>query len=129
MEQCRIDKYLWCARVFKTGSQSTEACKKGLIRVNAQLVKPSRIVNLNDTIVVDMKIFVKTLKVTGLPEKRVSAKLVPEFMEDLTPQEEYNKPKIIREVNYEYRERGSGRPTKKQRRSIDSLKKNKLWED
>lgn len=129
MEQCRIDKWLWSTRIFKTRSQATDACKKGNVKVNDQEVKPSRNVAIDDIITVNLKVFVKTVKVLDLLEKRVSAKLVDQYIEDLTPQEEYDKPRIMREVNYEYRERGLGRPTKKQRRLIDQLKNKKNWDD
>ena len=123
MEQCRIDKYLWSVRIFKTRSQSTDACKKGLIKINEQEVKPSRNILINDIITINYKIYVKTIRVVSLLDRRVGAKLVNQYMEDLTPQEEYDKPKIIHQLNHEYRQKGLGRPTKKERRLIEKLKK------
>jgi len=123
MEGYRIDKWLWSVRIFKTRSQATEACRKGKVKIDDQEVKPSREVKTGDIIKVDLKAFEKTVKVIDLLDKRVSAKLVQNYMEDLTPKEEYDKPQKIRETNYEYRERGAGRPTKKERRMIEKLKK------
>jgi ribosome-associated heat shock protein Hsp15 len=123
METYRIDKWLWSVRAFKTRSMATEACRKGNIKIDDQEVKASREVRVGNIVTVDMKIYVRTLKVIDLLSRRVSAKLVEQYMEDLTPQAEYDKPKLIRETNYEYRERGIGRPTKKERRIIEQLKK------
>lgn len=126
MEGYRADKWLWSVRIFKTRSQATDACRKGKVKIDEQEVKPSREVRVGDIIKIDLKIIEKTVEVKELLDKRVSAKLVENYMNDLTPQEEYDKPKLIRETNYEYRERGAGRPTKKERRLIDYLKKKKF---
>lgn len=125
-EGVRIDKWLWAVRVFKTRSQATDSCKSGKVKIEDTSVKPSREVKLNEVIVVQVQHISKTLKVIGLLNNRVGAKLVPEYMEDLTPAEEYDKEKIKKEINYEYRDRGLGRPTKKERRLIDRLKKSKF---
>lgn len=125
-EGVRIDKWLWSVRVFKTRSQATEACKSGKVKIEETSVKPSREVKLNEEIVVQVRHISRTLRVVGLLNNRVGAKLVSEYMEDLTPAEEYDKEKIKREINYEYRDRGLGRPTKKERRLIDRLKKSKF---
>lgn len=124
-EGIRIDKWLWAVRIFKTRSQATDACKSGKIKIDEITVKPSREVKLNEEIIVQIKHITKTLKVIGLLKNRVAAKLVANYMEDLTPPEEYEKEKMKKEINYEFRERGSGRPTKKERRFIDRLKKSK----
>ncbi|MCF8228145.1 MAG: RNA-binding S4 domain-containing protein [Bacteroidales bacterium] len=126
MEGFRVDKWLWSVRIFKTRSQATDACRKGKVKIDEQEVKPSREVRIGDIIKTDLKIFEKTVEVKELLDKRVSAKLVDKYMNDLTPQEEYDKPKKMRETNYEYRERGAGRPTKKERRMIDYLKRKKF---
>lgn len=123
---CRVDKWLWSVRVFKTRSQATEACKKGKITIDEQVVKASREIKVGDKIVIDLKQFQKTVQVIALLSNRVSAKLVPDYMEDLTPQAEYDKQKLAREINYEYRDKGAGRPTKKERRIITKLKKSKF---
>jgi ribosome-associated heat shock protein Hsp15 len=125
-EQVRIDKWLWAVRVFKTRSQASEACRGGKVKVNGQNVKPSREVRIGDEITINLGIFAKTMEVISLLSNRVSAKLVPEHAKDLTPQEEYNKQKMMREVNFEVREKGLGRPTKKARRLIVRLKRDKF---
>jgi ribosome-associated heat shock protein Hsp15 len=104
---------------------AAEACRSGKVRINDQPVKPSRQVNTGDKVSVAVNPqFTRTLKVTAILSNRVSAKLVPEFAEDLTPQEEYDKQKIYNALMWERRDRGIGRPTKKQRREIDRLKNN-----
>jgi len=125
-EGIRIDKWLWSVRAFKTRSQATNACKLGKVKIAETNVKPSREIKLNEEISIQVNHITRTLKVIGLLDKRVGAKLVPEYMEDLTTSEEYDKEKIKREINYEYRDRGLGRPTKKERRLIDRLKKSKF---
>ena len=119
----RIDKWLWAVRIFKTRSQATIACKSGKIKINDANIKPSHEVRIGEIITVNLSSIQKKVKVTGLLVGRVSAKLVENFMEDLTPQEEYEKQKLKREVGFEYRQRGIGRPTKKERREIEILKK------
>jgi ribosome-associated heat shock protein Hsp15 len=128
MEQnSRIDKWLWEVRIFKTRNQATLACKAGKVRMAGVIVKPSREVKEGEEISVFLPPFHKTVRVIGLPKSRVSAKLVADYMVDLTPAEEYNKLRILRETNFEYRERGLGRPTKRERRDIEYLKK--TWKD
>ncbi len=121
----RIDKWLWAVRIFKTRTQATDACKSGKVKVNEQSVKASREIVQGCIITVNLKHLKKTVKVLGLLNNRVGAKLVPEYMEDLTPDEEYDKLKIKRELNYESWQSGYGRPTKKARRQIDKLKEMK----
>ena len=121
----RIDKWLWSVRIYKTRNLAADACRSGKVRINDKPVKPSHEVRLNEEISINLTPVVKTVKVTGLLKNRVAAKLVEDYLEDLTPQEEYDKLKLMRELNYEFRRRGEGRPTKKQRRMIDVLKKSK----
>lgn len=118
----RIDKWLWAVRVFKTRNQATEACRAGKVKIRDIAVKPSREVKPGDIITVRFGILTKTIKVLELLHNRVSASLVVTYMDDITPQEEKDKLAIMRELNYERRDRGIGRPTKKQRRDIDRLK-------
>jgi ribosome-associated heat shock protein Hsp15 len=125
-EGVRIDKWLWSVRIYKTRNMAAEACRSGKVRINDKPVKPSHEVRLNEEISINLTPIVKTVKVVGLLKNRVSAKLVEDYLEDLTPQEEYDKLKLMRELNYEFRRRGEGRPTKKQRRMIDVLKKSKF---
>lgn len=122
-EGVRVDKWLWAVRVFKTRSMATNACKNGKVKIDSQLLKPSAEVKPGNVVQVNKDHLNLELKVLNTLEKRVGAKLVPEYMEDLTPTEEYNKQEIARQTNFEYRERGIGRPTKKQRREIEKLKK------
>jgi ribosome-associated heat shock protein Hsp15 len=122
-EGVRIDKWLWAVRIYKTRSQSTTACKSGKIKINGSPVKPSHEVKPGETIMVNLSPLHKTIKVTGLIYNRVSAKLAVNYIEDLTLKEEYDKLKMGKEVNFEYRQRGIGRPTKRARREIEILKK------
>lgn len=115
----RIDKWLWAIRAFKTRSQATEACRSGKVKVDGQAVKPSREVRTGMVIFIQTGPVLRSIKVIELLHNRVGAKLVPIYMEDLTPAEEYHKLELIR-ASYVQRPRGSGRPTKKERRDIDS---------
>jgi ribosome-associated heat shock protein Hsp15 len=119
----RIDKWLWAVRIFKTRNQATIACRSGKVRINNIPVKPSHFLKTGELVILSMPPFTKTVKVLGLLEKRVSAKLSEAYIQDLTPKEEYQKVRIMRETNFEYRERGLGRPTKRQRRDLEDLKK------
>lgn len=119
----RIDKWLWEVRVFKTRSQATQACRSGHVFIGEQAVKASRELNEGDEIVVRQPPLTRHFVVLGFPGNRVGAPRVPEFMEETTPREEFEKMKQIRETNFERRERGFGRPTKRERREIDALKK------
>ena len=126
MEGVRIDKWLWAVRVFKTRSQATAACKGGKIKIDDQNVKASREIKEGEEISVSLTVYTKTVRVKALLNNRVGAKLVPNYMEDLTPEEEYDKQKMKNELNREYRQRGDGRPTKKERRIIERLKRYKF---
>lgn len=121
-ESVRIDKWTWSVRLFKTRSKATAACVSGKVLINGQKVKASHKVVKGDLIQIHYKQFNKTVKVIDILSKRVGAQLVNNYCEDLTPQNEYDKLKMIHETNMEYRPRGLGRPTKKQRRNIDRLK-------
>lgn len=121
----RIDKWLWAIRIYKTRTLATDACKAGKIKINGKAVKPSHELKLMEVITISQSPLTKTIRVKALIHNRVSAKLVPENAEDLTPAEEYERLKLMQEVNGERRDRGIGRPTKKQRRLIDLLKDDK----
>lgn len=121
----RIDKWLWAVRIYKTRSLATEACRNGRVKIGGQVVKASREVHLNDEIDIHLGIYHKTVKVIGLLHNRLSAALVVNFLEDLTPESEYAKLKVQQEMKTEFRERGIGRPTKRHRRLIDRLKNTK----
>lgn len=118
----RIDKWLWNVRIFKTRSMATDACKAGKVKMDSNNVKASREIKVGDIITISLNPLIKTVKVTQIPKSRLGAKLVEQHYEDLTPEEEYLRVKTIRETNMEYRKKGLGRPTKKERRSIDLLK-------
>jgi ribosome-associated heat shock protein Hsp15 len=122
MESVRIDKYLWAVRIFKTRNQATEACKAGKIKIDGQSVKASREIRIDDIITIQVNPILKTIKVVGILHNRVAAKLLEPYMQDLTPPEEYEKLKLRKELNTEFRPKGIGRPTKKERRNIDRLK-------
>ena len=120
-EEVRIDKYLWSIRVYKTRSDATDACKGGKIRINGADIKPSRNVRSGDVITVRKGAVTYTYRVISPIDKRQSAKLVSEYAENLTPQEELDKLRAPVETFFLKRDRGSGRPTKKERRQMDSL--------
>lgn len=115
----RIDKWLWAVRIFKTRSMAADACKKNKVIADGVNVKPSYTVKVGEVIGVKDFIITRTFKVKGLLEKRVSAKAAAEYVEETTPPETFNKLKIIRDTSFAVREKGAGRPTKKERRSIE----------
>ena len=121
MEEVRIDKYLWSIRVFKTRSEATVACNGGKVRLNGSDVKPSKAVKPGDVIVVRKGAVTYTYKVLALIDKRQGPKLVPEYVENQTPQSELDKLRAPVETLFLKRDRGTGRPTKKDRRQMDNL--------
>jgi ribosome-associated heat shock protein Hsp15 len=116
----RIDKYLWSVRLFKTRSKATEACKKKQVLLNDQPVKPSTSINEGDTFEIKRPPIIRTYRVKQLLDSRVSAKLVPEYLTETTPDAEFDKLQKARETNI-IRPKGKGRPTKKERRQLDKL--------
>ena len=120
-EGTRIDKYLWAIRVFKTRTDATDACKGGKVRLNGNDVKPSRTVACGDIINVRKGAVLYSYKVVATIEKRVGAKLVPDYAENITPQEELDKLRHPVETFFLKRDPGTGRPTKKDRRQMESL--------
>ena len=121
--ETRIDKWLWAVRLYKTRSLATDACRSGRVALAGQPVKPSHVVKAGETFSVSFPPMTRTVRVIVPITARVAAKLVPGFMEDLTPQEEFGKLKRMRETGFEFRDRGAGRPTKRERRDIEYLKK------
>ena len=119
--EVRIDKWLWSVRVFKTRSEAAEACKKGKVKVNGAEAKPSRVVRVNDIVSIRKSPVVYTYRVVGVIANRQPAKLVEQYAENLTPQEELDKLNANSLVISMVRDRGAGRPTKKDRRKIDEL--------
>lgn len=121
MDEVRIDKFLWSIRAFKTRSEATDACNGGKIRLNGGDVKPSKLVHRGDEIVVRKPPVTYTYKVKELVDKRQGAKLVSDFVENLTPEEELQKLHAPVETFFLKRDRGTGRPTKKDRRQMEAL--------
>ncbi len=121
-ENLRIDKWLWAVRIFKTRSIATNACKKQRVLINNIAVKPSRIIRLNEVIYVKQPPITRTYKVKGLLSKRLAARLVLDYVEDITPEEELQKAVIIKDTGFVKRNKGMGRPTKKERRVIDKFR-------
>jgi ribosome-associated heat shock protein Hsp15 len=115
----RIDKFLWSVRIFKTRSIASEECRRGRIIINNIQVKPSRPVLKDEIVIVKKLPVIYTYRVIGPIGNRVSAKLVQQYIEDITPEEEKIKLDIRHSGGISYREKGSGRPTKKERRSMD----------
>ncbi|MGJ5641223.1 RNA-binding S4 domain-containing protein [Formosa sp. S-31] len=118
----RIDKYLWCVRYFKTRSLATTACKKGHIKVNGATVKPSREVYPQDTIEVRKDQINYSLKINDLPPNRVGAKLVDIYRVDTTPKSAFEAQELLKFAKDHYRKKGTGRPTKKDRRDIEDYR-------
>ncbi|XCF07391.1 RNA-binding S4 domain-containing protein [Tamlana crocina] len=115
----RVDKYLWCIRYYKTRSIATTACKKGHVKVNGDTAKPSREVYPQDRIELRKDQINYQLKVNDIPESRVGAKLVDIFRTDTTPKEQFEARELLKYSKDYYRKKGTGRPTKKDRRDID----------
>lgn len=119
--EVRIDKYLWAIRVFKTRSEATDACNGGKVKIGGVNAKPSKDVRPGDIINVRKGAVNFTYRVIDGLDKRVGAKVVPEYAENLTPQEELDKLRAPVETFFVTRDRGAGRPTKKDRREIEEL--------
>ena len=121
MSEVRIDKYLWAIRVYKTRTDATDACKGGKIRINGLDIKPSKTVKVGDVITARKGSVTYSYKVLDLLEKRVGAKLVENYALNQTPAEELEKLRAPIETFFLKRDRGAGRPTKKDRRQMDLL--------
>lgn len=121
MDDIRLDKYLWAVRIFKTRSDAADAVRNNRVTVNNAYTKPSREVKIGDIIAVRRQAVTYQYKVLDLVSSRQGAKNVPQYCLDITPQEELDKLNAPRETIFVFRDRGTGRPTKKERREIDSL--------
>lgn len=121
MGEARIDKWLWAVRIFKTRTIAAEACKKGRISINGVQIKPSRMIKPGEIIQVRKPPIAYSFKVLQAIEKRVGAKLVPEMMENVTTSDQYELLELSRISGFVDRARGTGRPTKKDRRSLDEF--------
>ncbi len=120
-ESVRIDKYLWAVRIYKTRTLATEACKKGRVTMDDAPVKASRMVSTGDVIEVKKMPVVHRYRILDPIEKRVGAKIVDQYVEDITPEEELQKLELQDDF-FVKRDRGAGRPTKKERRLLDDLR-------
>ena len=117
----RIDKYLWCVRIYKTRSIATEACKKGHIKMNDESIKASKLVFSGEEISVRKNQINYKFEVLDIPKNRIGAKLVNLYLKDKTPPEEFEKFELLKFSKDYYRKKGTGRPTKKDRRDLDDI--------
>ena len=116
----RIDKFLWCTRYFKTRSIATEACKKGHIKLNGANVKPSKDVFTGEKLTIRKDQINYEILVLDIPKNRVGAKLVDLYRKDITPEDAFQNQELLKFSKDYYRKKGTGRPTKKDRRDIDT---------
>jgi ribosome-associated heat shock protein Hsp15 len=121
MDEVRIDKWLWAVRIFKTRTIAAEACKKGRVMIDDASVKPSRNIRAGDVIQVRKPPVTFSFKVLALADKRMGAKMVPQFMENVTPPDQYELLELNKISGFVDRQRGTGRPTKKERRDLDQF--------
>lgn len=119
--KARLDKWLWAIRLFKTRALAADACRAGAVEIGGQAAKPARDVHPGEVVTVRQGLIVRTLRVVAVPKSRVGAKLVPDYCTDLTPPEEFEKAREQRVQHLLAREKGSGRPTKRDRRAIAHL--------
>ena len=129
MEPVRLDKYLWAVRVFKTRSDAADAIRNNKVSVNGAWAKPSREVKTGDAIEVRRQQVTYSYRVLDLVSSRQPAKNVPMYCLNTTPQEELDKLNVPRETIFVFRERGTGRPTKKERRDLDNLMEEMYFDD
>ena len=120
-QEVRIDKWMWATRIFKSRTIAVEACKKGRVLMHNMPVKPSRNIKLGDIVQIRKQAILYSFEVVGLTERRVGAKLVSEYLKDVTPKEQLDILEAIKMTGFVNRSRGSGRPTKKERRDLDSF--------
>ena len=132
----RIDKWLWSMRVFKTRTIATDACKKGRVTMNGVAIKPSRNIKIGEIVDVKKPPITYTFKVLAIPNGRLGAKLVPEYLENLTPQSQYDLLEMTRISGFVDRSKGMGRPTKREGRELSRFKEESYadnffldWED
>ena len=118
----RIDKWLWAVRIYKTRTMATDACAGGKVKMNNKTVKASRMVRPGNLIQVRKEIVRYEYIVLKIAEKRMGAKIVQDFVEDVTKAKELEKLKISKDLSFQTREKGKGRPTKKERRIMDEMK-------
>lgn len=125
----RVDKWLWAMRVFKTRSISTDAIKKGRVTIGGATVKPSRTIKPGDVIDVKKPPITYTFRVKALSENRLGAKLVPEYLENLTPQSQYDILEMTKISGFVDRRKGLGRPTKRDSRDLAAFRESTYADD
>lgn len=118
----RIDKWMWATRIFKTRTIATDACKKGRVSVGDALAKPSRVVKVGDIIKVRKPPVTYSFRVKALTANRLGAKLVPDYLENITPQSEYDLLEVVKISGFVDRRKGLGRPTKREGRELSRFK-------
>ena len=128
-DSVRLDKYLWAVRIFKTRSDAADAIRNNKVTVNGAYAKPSREVKIGDRVEVKRAMITYTYLITELVANRQPAKNVPQYCQNITPQSELDKLNIPRETIFVFRERGTGRPTKKERREIDAVMEEMFFDD
>lgn len=121
MQEARIDKWLWAARIFKTRTMAADACKNGRVTISGVAVKPSRTVKIGETVSVRKPPVTYSFRIIDAIEQRVGAKLLPGVYENVTPEDQYELLEMSRISGFVDRARGTGRPTKKERRSLDAF--------
>ena len=119
--EARVDKWLWAARIFKTRTMAAAACKKGQVSMGGQQLKPSHVVHAGNVIDVRKPPITFSFKVLALAQNRMGAKLVPEYMENVTPPDQYEILEMNRISGFVNRAKGLGRPTKKERRELEQF--------
>ena len=129
MSQIRLDKYLWAVRIFKTRSDAADAIRQNRVMVNDAYAQPSREVKIGDMVSVRRERVTYSYKVLDLVSSRQPAKNVPQYCLNCTPQEELDKLNVPHETIFVFRDRGTGRPTKKERRDIDALMEGFYFDD
>lgn len=129
MGEARIDKWMWATRIFKTRTIAAEACKKGKVAINGSQVKPARMIKPGDIIQVKKSPITYSFKVLQTIEKRIGAKLVSEYMENVTTPDQYEILEMSKISGFVDRARGSGRPTKKDRRELEDFTEPEYTDD
>ena len=127
--EVRIDKWMWATRIFKTRTIAAEACKKGRVSVSGTTVKPSRTIKIGDIIQVRKPPVTYSFKVLALTENRMAAKLVPEFLENVTPPEQMEILELSRISGFINRSKGMGRPTKRDSRELKKFTEQQYFDD
>lgn len=130
--EVRIDKWLWAMRIFKTRTIATDACKKGRVSIGGSVLKPSRMIKVGDVVDVRKPPVTYSFRVKALTENRLGARLVPEYLENITPQSQYDLLEMTRISGFVDRQKGLGRPTKRDSREMSKFKEDMYfldWDD